>query len=89
MNISAAYSKKAQKFLKRCEAKLAQRILDKVDELCKNPFPADSKRVENRFVEDEKVFRIRIGDHRLMYCIKYNKKRLLVIKIDKRDRAYN
>ena len=57
------YSAKAQKFLKKCEKQLAKRVLDKVDNLVKNPFPSDTKRVENTYAEGEKVFRVRIGDY--------------------------
>ncbi|MEA3378807.1 MAG: hypothetical protein U9Q69_04160 [Nanoarchaeota archaeon] len=49
----------SQKFLKKADKKLVQRIIKKIRELSIEPFPQDSKRVVGR---KEKVFRIRIGD---------------------------
>lgn len=43
-------------------------------------------------VEDykgEKVFRVRVGDQRILYIVRYNPNKLIIAKIDKRGRVYN
>ena len=55
------YSRRAQKFLKKADKDLAKRILNKVDDLLIEPFPKDTKRAENKWFENEKVFRVRVG----------------------------
>ncbi len=53
-----------------------------------DPFPRDVKRVENQWFENEKVFRIRVGDYRVLYTVNYTKNRILIFSIDKRSRVY-
>lgn len=80
------FSKNSSKFLKKCEKEITKRILEKIEKLCTNPFLQDCKRVEGRA---EKVFRIRIGDYRVLYIILKEENKLLVSSIDKRERAYD
>jgi len=35
------------------------------------------------------TFRIRIGKHRTLYRVNYEEKRIIVVKIDKRDKVYD
>ncbi len=53
-----------------------------------NPFPQDMKRVENQWFENEKIFRIRVGDYRVLYTVNHQKNRVLVVDIDKRSHVY-
>lgn len=46
-------------------------------------------RVENQWFEGEKVFRVRVGDYRILYTVNYEKKRVLIVNLDKRSRAYD
>lgn len=77
------FSKKAKKFLSKCEDNLYKRIVLKINELCENPFPNDCKRVINR---KEKCFRIRVGNYRIVYVVVGQI--LFVADIDKRARVY-
>ena len=62
-----------------------KRILDKIDEVLKdNPVPADSKHI----IGEHGVYRIRIGDYRAIYRINYQENKIIIIKIDKRERVY-
>ncbi|MFC1769073.1 type II toxin-antitoxin system RelE/ParE family toxin [Nanoarchaeota archaeon] len=79
------FSSKTEKFLKKCDNVLSKRIIDKIQQLEKDPVPHDSKRVVN----EESTFRIRIGNYRVLYKIKYNEKVILISKIDKRPSVYN
>jgi mRNA interferase RelE/StbE len=75
-----------QKFLKKSDKQLYQRLINKIKELSVNPFPTDSKRVVGR---KEKIFRIRVGDHRIEYVIYHETKEILIADIDKRERIYH
>ena len=78
-------SKHSSKFLRKCEEDLRVRIIKKLRLLKENPTPSDSKAMKGY---NKPVFRIRIGKYRIIYEINYNKKILLISKIDKRERVY-
>jgi len=72
-------------FLKKLDKKLLKRILDKVDYLLvNNPGPHDSKKI----VGEPGVFRIRIGDYRILYRINFSEKKIVIFKLDKRSKIY-
>lgn len=84
---SAELKKPAFKFLKSIKDKtLLKRISDKIDELEKNPFPQDIERV--RGYKDVKVFRVRVGDYRILYFVDYSSSKVYIEKIDKISRIY-
>ena len=74
---------KAEKFVKKCDRILLDRINKKLESLKFTPFPFDCKRVENR---EDKMFRIRIGDYRIIYSV--TEDTIFIINIDKRSNAY-
>ena len=75
-----------ERFLKKADKELRQRIWKKLDELKQNPFPSDVVRVVGR---KEKAFRVRVGAYRIQYYVFQDKKQIAVFDIDKRGRAYN
>jgi mRNA interferase RelE/StbE len=79
------FSNHAARFLKHCENEIYERLIKKVKNLAENPFPSDAKRLIN---EKEKVFRVRVGDLRILYVIFNESKTLLISDIDKRSRVY-
>ena len=78
--------KQPEHFLSKCENKLFERILEKLEILKQNPVPHDAKRVLGYELP---TFRIRIGKHRALYRVNYEEKRIIVVKIDKRDKVYD
>lgn len=76
----------ARRFLKKCDSQLYHRLLERIKSLSAVPFPSDAKRIEGK---KDKVFRVRVGDYRILYIVFYEKNELLVIDIDKRDRVYS
>jgi len=81
---SLDFSNKAKKYLHKCDSVLRERIIDKIEQLKDDPVPHNAVSVSG----EEKTFRIRIGDQRVLYKVKWNEKIILVAKIDKRPRAY-
>ncbi|MEK6907380.1 MAG: type II toxin-antitoxin system RelE/ParE family toxin [Nanoarchaeota archaeon] len=73
---------KAEKNLKKLPKELIIRVLNKFDELIKNPF---------RFLEHyegQDVYKFRIGDYRALIDIDFKNKILFVRVFDKRGRIY-
>ena len=75
-----------ERFLKKADKELRQRIWKKLDELKQNPFPSDVVRVVGR---KEKAFRVRVGAYRIQYSVLQETKEITVFDIDKRESAYD
>ena len=86
MAFSIKFTTKATKFTKKLEPLIKKRIKEKINNLSKNPFPSETVRVES--YKDYKVFRVRIGDYRILYNINFQEKLIIIIKIDKRGNVY-
>lgn len=81
------FSEQSKKFLSRCDSNLFKRIKKKIDLLKENPVPSDAKFLGRN--KEENVFRIRVGNFRIIYKIKKSKDKILISKIDKRDKVYD
>ena len=74
------------KFLVKTKEPLYGRIKKKLLELSNDPFPRDVKRIQNA---KENLYRVRVGDYRILYLVDHKSNRLFVVKIDKRPRVYH
>ena len=77
-------SKQAAKFIKRSDTVLIKRLVQKLESLKTEPIGHDAKRI----IRKELLFRVRVGDHRILYAVKYEQKKILIEKIDHRERIY-
>ena len=59
--------------------------MSRIRSLASDPFPPDCKRVVGR---KEKVFRVRVGNYRILYTVFHERNLILIADVDKRDRAY-
>lgn len=66
------------------DAKLKRRIADAIDRLSTNPRPAGCVKLTG----ESDVWRVRVGEYRLLYEIHDAQLHLLVIRIAKRSEAY-
>jgi mRNA interferase RelE/StbE len=80
------FSSKSAKFLKKGQKDMSLRIFERIQKLSENPFPSDCKRVEGR---KEKVFRVRVGNYRILYVVFHEDNKLFISEIDKRNRIYD
>lgn len=86
MSFSLEYGRQPRKFLKKYDKHIVKRLLTKIREtLSNNPVSHDAKSMVNA----HGVFRIRIGDFRVLYSVSYQDNEIIVIKIEKRERAYD
>lgn len=75
----------AKAFLKKLDKPRFERIYRRINALAIDPYPADVKRVRGR---KEKVFRVRVGDYRILYVIYWDTKRILIVTVDQRAKVY-
>lgn len=85
MMFNIEYSKQAVRFLKNADKILAERLVKKMEELKTQPITHDTKTVEGY---KEKLFRVRVGDYRILYEVDYSANIIGIVKIDKRSRVY-
>ena len=74
------------KFLRKADRILLKRLGKKIDSLKKDPVPHDAKRILNR---KELVFRVRVGEYRIIYVVYHKENNVFIFKIEKRSRAYS
>lgn len=84
MNFKIEFEKQVLKYLSKIDKEISKRIIEKIEKLKNNPFPQDSKRIVNT---KDKVFRIRVGEFRVLYRIKDNQI-IIIFLIDKRSKIY-
>ncbi len=85
---SIEYSTKSKEFLKKSDNHISKRIIDRIENLKETPIPKDAKFI-GRDKSDDKIFRYRVGDYRVLYKIKESNNIVLIVKIDKRSRVYS
>ncbi|MBI5332426.1 MAG: type II toxin-antitoxin system RelE/ParE family toxin [Candidatus Aenigmarchaeota archaeon] len=83
--LEVKYSNQAEDFLRKAEKVVVKRLMKKIEELANNPFSQGIKSVEGY---KERIFRIRVGDYRILYEVDQNSNLLGIVKIDKRSRVY-
>ncbi len=85
MKFGIQYDIQPQKFLKKADKHIAQRIVDKTETLLQDqPVPHDAKAIVGR----HGVFRIRIGDYRVLYRVDNDNHHIIIFAIDIRERVY-
>ena len=80
------FSSKASKQISKLDEVTKFRVRSKIERLENAPFPTDSKRLGG--YNDEKVFRVRVGDLRILYLVRYNPNKVIIINVDKRSKVY-
>ena len=75
------------KFIGKLDNQTRERIRNRLLKLQVDPFPHEVERVEG--YKGEKVFRVRVGDYRILYVVRYESNLILVSRVDKRGRVYS
>lgn len=76
-------SQTAVKQLQKIPTKISIRIETKIEQLAKNPFPVQSKKLSGR-----DGWRLRIGDYRIIYFVDKLKKQVVILSAQHRKDAY-
>ena len=77
-------SRAARRYLERLDKPTRQRIADAIDELGRNPYEGDVRRLEG----DPHLFRKRVGDFRILYRVNRSRRFVHVEGIRPRGEAY-
>ncbi len=80
----AEFNNQSLKFIDKCASNLQKRIIEKIESLQKEPVLHDSKKV----VGEKNLFRVRVGDYRILYEIQWQENIILIDRIDKRSKMY-
>jgi mRNA interferase RelE/StbE len=65
-----AYDRRPLEYLKTLEKKLRKQIIAKIQQLSANPHPPGSKVLQGMADGEERIYRIRSGDYRILYCVR-------------------
>ena len=76
--------RKAEKTLKRLRGEMLKRTRQTIRSLADNPRPVGHKKMTGY----DNLYRIRIGDWRIIYAIEDDKLIVLVLEVAPRSRAY-
>jgi len=78
------FGTKSLKFLSKLEKVSKERVFKRIKELDEDPFPSDVKKLKG----EKDVYRIRIGDFRVLYRIIPEDDTILIFRVDRRSRVY-
>lgn len=78
------FGTRALRFLAKLEKEDRTRVFKKIKALQEDPFPSGVKKLKG----EADVFRLRIGDLRVLYKLIAADEVILVFRVDKRSRVY-
>jgi mRNA interferase RelE/StbE len=84
MNYQITFSRSARKELQKLEENLLHKIFSKIQMLGDNPKPSGCRKLQSY----ENLWRIRIGDYRVLYSIEENEKIIDIVAVRHRKEAY-
>jgi mRNA interferase RelE/StbE len=76
--------RRAEKVLKRLDGHLLERIRQVIGSLSTEPFPEGVRKLTGY----ENLYRVRVGDWRIIYAIEKSRLIVLVLEISPRSEAY-
>lgn len=85
MAYTVAYKPCADRDLKKLPQNVRPKIIVKIGSLADNPRPPDVKKLSG---ELHSLYRVRVGDYRVIYKIEDDKLVVLVVEIEHRKNSY-
>jgi mRNA interferase RelE/StbE len=79
------FARSARKDLEALDAKVVSRIFPKIEALVGQPRPPNCRKL----VGEESLWRIRVGDYRVIYNIDNERKLIDIIYVRHRSKAYS
>jgi len=84
MRYTVAFTNSAAREFKALERATQRRISARIDELANHPFPPGVKKLQG----EPDLYRIRIGDYRVLYRVDGKRMTVLILKIGHRRDVY-
>jgi mRNA interferase RelE/StbE len=78
------FARPARKELEAMDAAIVNRIFPKIEALAKEPRPAGCRKLQG----EEVLWRIRIGDYRVIYAVHDSERLVDIIAVRHRSKAY-
>lgn len=78
------FARSARKELESFDAYIVNRIVPKIEALAKQPRPAGCRKLKG----EKNLWRIRIGDYRVVYAVYDDERRVDIIAVRNRSKAY-
>ncbi len=83
-NYKIVFARSARKELENLPKSIVQRIIPKIEDLAKSPRPSGCRKIKGAF----DLWRIRVGDYRIVYSVSDTTRTVDVIRIRHRRNAY-
>ena len=80
-------SNRVRKGARKLPSELKEKIVELLDVLENEPVPADKYDVK-KLKGLPNTYRIRFGDWRIVYKVEFAERRITIVKIEKRSKAY-
>lgn len=84
MKYEVKLSKRAVRELESLDEVMKRRVVLKLEELAEDPFPRGVVKLQGR----DGVYRVRVGDYRILYEVVATERMVLIDKIDHRSGVY-
>jgi mRNA interferase RelE/StbE len=78
------FSRQADRQFRDLPSQIQQRLRSKIDSLATTPRPHGSEKLSG----DDHLYRIRVGDYRIVYAVQDNRLLVLVVKVGHRREVY-
>ena len=78
------FARSARKELESFDAYIVNRVLPKIESLAREPRPAGCRKLKG----ESNLWRVRIGDYRVVYAIYDNDRRVDITAVRHRSKAY-
>ena len=82
---SVEFSRKAAKFIESLSKEQSKRVAEAAESLGIEQFPRGAIKLKGEFG----MYRMRVGDYRILYEIYADKNAVLIVNVDKRSRVYD
>ncbi len=79
-----SFKKSVEKDLRQIDGKEVTKILSAINDLAEDPFPPASRKL----VGSSHIYRLRVGDYRVLYFVTVNTKEIEIQRIRHRKEVY-
>ncbi len=84
MAFSIEFTPSALRKFRKLAKEIQRRISNAIDALAENPFPPGVKKL----IAEQNVYRVRVGDYRILYQVEVARLVVLVLKVGHRREIY-
>ena len=84
MPYTIEFTTSAERDFKSLDRALQRRIASRIDALSTDPYPAGVRKLQG----EPDLFRIRVGDYRVIYRVDGKRVRVLIVKVGHRREVY-